>query len=440
LYECAIAADPRVARKETLVRDLATLDVAPLGARRKVFIERCKPLFSAERWQSFQRDLDIFLKVNRGGVRSAVRDMGYNGAPFHAFAAGAAANGISALAPLGDSLMLLPLLDVAGITLMLMLVTRAFGMRLGLVAALFFFTTIVDHHAVVGSSFLRYIWLVTLVLGIVALKRERYATAGVWIGLSASLNVFPLLFAAAIPIKALVDVVRRRGLSSRYKRFMVPGLCIGAICFTLGASHARHLGNYESFLEDMRQHDVQRRTPGFGVGLKFDMIYLHKLLHPGVRADKQTRYHEMKPVILTSAALLIAFLLALVPKLDDIEATILLGFALVFCVFGPTAYYYSFSFLLVLAWHERRGKAAAPAFIGALFLANAFAYAVLLQKNDIFYALNNTVSLTWTAYLIAVMIYLAFATGTIRWPRRDRVSQSSATLSTNPTTLTETPR
>jgi hypothetical protein len=320
------------------------------------------------------------------------------------------ANGLSSLVTFDpQTLQLLPLFDVAMLCAMAAMVVRAFGARLALLAAIFLFTAIVDRHVIIGCSFLRYTWLVTLVAGIVALQRKRYATGGVWLALSAVLNVFPVLFAAAIPIKALFDVARRRPLAQGYKRFMIAGLCTAAVCLALGAAHGRHLGNYESFLADMRQHDVHNRTPGFGVGLKFDAIQLHRVLNPGVKADPATRLRAMKPVWYAGAALLLAALIALLPKLEDVEASILLGFALVFSLFGPTSYYYAFAFLLVLAWRTRTETTAAIVFLSALFFINAGAYAVLHFKADLFYVLNIVMSLSWTAYFVAVLIYLAVA-------------------------------
>lgn len=410
LYRCAVAAaeGSDVFRADLKIRDLTTLQRAKLRDRAAGWHDDCRRRFSDERWRELRHDVLALGGVSKQAMRSAIGDHGYNGAPFFSLVGALAANALSRVAPLDyPVLATLPLIDVAIVCAMLLAVTRAFGASLGLVAALFYFTAFVDRFSFTGGSFLRFLWLGTLVMGIVELKRARHGRAGAWLALSASLNVFPVLFALAVPLKALWSVARRRPVPAAWKRFMAAGLATGALCFVLGAAHARHLGNYGSFLADMRQHDVAARAPGFGVGLKFDFIAARKLLDSELRSlTKAEILQPIRPLVYGCAALLLGVLGWLLPKLDDVEATILLGFALVFCLFGPTAYYYAFSFLLVLAFHQRTGRRGALALIGALFATNAVSYVLLRATNDLYGVLNDWVSLSWTAYLLAVLAYL----------------------------------
>jgi hypothetical protein len=364
----------------------------------------CRARFSPARWEEFQSDLDVFLDIEAYTVRRVVRDRGYNGAPLQAFIAGSIANAI----PLDyATLSLVTLFDVFSLCLMLAVLCQAFGWRIGLLCALLFFTEYVDRFLIIGGSFMRYQWLAALGLGIAWLKEERYGRAGAALAVASALNVFPVLFAGAMVVKAAVDLVRRRGLSRPQKRFFGGALGAGALCLALGAAHAGGLDNYVQFAEAMRVHNAAGRVPGFGVGIKYDFV--PSAWDGSLSGKKRERaLREMRPVIAVCAGILLLLLAALVPLLDDVEGAVLCGFAGLFCVFGPTGYYFAFAALLVLVWHRRLYDSGGRWALFALFALSLPPMVVILLGAHRYFVFNRVVSACWTLYLVGTLGYLAY--------------------------------
>src|SRR5690606_31586379 len=123
------------------------------------------------------------------------------------------------------------------------------------------------------------------------------------------------------------------------RKFWRGALAASVLCFAIGASGAKGFQNYRDFAEAMRVHNAAGRAPGFGVGIKYNFLPSDPKTGGSARA-KAARFEELRPAIVLSAALVLAWMLLLLPRLDDVEAAILAGFTGLFCIFGPTGYYY----------------------------------------------------------------------------------------------------
>lgn len=404
LYNCtAQVMGPRVIPDDTSARDLSS--DRHVTARELRAAEDCRAFFSDARWEQFESDLQTFNAIERRLLRGAIGDRGYNGSPFHTFVAGTLANAL----PLDyQTLSLLPLIDTFSICVMLAAICQAFGYRLGLLCALLFFSQFVDRFTIIGGSFLRYQWLAALGLSLVFLKRERFVAAGAALAVSAALNVFPILFSAAMLIQGAIALIKRRP-TEKYRRFLVGAIPAGLLCLALGAGHAEGLGNYARFAEAMKVHNAAGRAPGFGVGLKYNFIA--SSFDSGHSAKQRTReLKAMRPWIIASAALLLLAVVGLVPRLDPIEGAVLCGFSGLFCIFGPTGYYFTCAAVLLLLWHRKLWDAGGWTMVSLAFLASLPPYIAILNGAQRFHAFNRMMSASWTVYLVVALALLHWST------------------------------
>ncbi len=407
LYVCTLQAmGPRAIPDDTRVRDLST--DAHVKARELRSRADCQSLFSEQRWAEFKADLKTFGAIDRRTLRKALGDRGYNGSPFHTFIAGTLAKRL----PLDyQTLSLMPLIDVFSICVMLGALCHAFGHRLGLLCALFFFCQFVDRFMIIGGSFLRYQWLAALGLAIAFLKRERFASAGAALAVSSALNVFPVLFSLGMLVRGALAWRGREPLSV-YRRFFAGALGAGLVCLALGACHADGLKNYGSFAEAMRVHNAAGRAPGFGVGIKYNFVSSSFASgHSGKVRTQELR--SARPLIIAAAALIMLAILLLLPALDATEGAVLAGFGGTFCIFGPTGYYFAFAFLLLLLWHRRLRDGGGMAMVALAFLSCMPPYLAILDGAQRFYAFNRMMSASWTVYLVLTLslLYRCYVAG-----------------------------
>jgi hypothetical protein len=403
LYACAVEAlGPLRIPDSTPVRDLTSDKmISAKESRRRA---ACSSRFSPERWVEFQHDLEIFEQASPGFVKHPLRDRGYNGSPLHTFLASTITNAI----PLSyEALSLMTLLDVFSVCAMLALFCHAFGSRLGLVCSVLFFSQYVDRSLIIGGSLLRYQWVAALGVGIACLRLGRYRAAGALLSVSAALNVFPVLFSLPILGKTAADWSRSHTLSASSRRFLYGALGAGALAALLGLAHAHGLRNYAEFFEAMRVHDAAGRAPGFGVGIKYDFLSsdFGRGFSSSQRASELT---ATRPFVIAAALALLAWVLALLRDLDDMEGSILFGFAALFCVFGPTGYYYSFAAMLVLMWHRRLRDPGGMTMLALLFALSVIPFVALLAGAHRFFVFNRVVSAVWTFYLLCALGYLSW--------------------------------
>jgi hypothetical protein len=400
LYVCtAQATEERLLSDSAQARDLSndrTVQVRDLRAG-----PSCQDRFSAERWAEFRQDVQLFVDTDPGRVRRVLRDRGYNGTPLQAFLAGSIARTV----PLEyATLSLFTLFDVFSLCAMLAVLCQAFGWRLGLLCALLFFTQFVDRFLIIGGSFFRYQWLAALGFGIAWLKLGRYGRAGAALAVASALNVFPVLFAGGLVAKAVLELARTRRLSVVHRRFFGGALAASALCLVLGAAHGGGLDNYARFAEAMRVHDAAGRVPGFGVGFKYNFVPVNWTSGPG-DGPRERALRQWRPAIVAGSALLLLLTVVLLPRLDDVEGAVLCGFAGLFCIFGPTGYYFAFAATLVLCWH-RRAFDSGGFMLLMLFVASLPPLLIIVLGANRYFVFNRVVSACWTAYLAGMLGYL----------------------------------
>lgn len=108
---------------------------------------------------------------------------------------------------------LLPLLDMALLVLACFFLWQAFGST-GLYACLiFFFTGTITGIFWTAGGFLQLMWLASLLIGLGFLQKRHFLWGGIWLGISAVLNVFPLVFLVGAGLSLLAHYQQRKETS-----------------------------------------------------------------------------------------------------------------------------------------------------------------------------------------------------------------------------------
>lgn len=408
LYACALRDIPdRLIDDDWRTRDLRTYRMTTVGKIREQKL--CEDNFTPERRERWKKDLELFT-VNGGYrvLKGAIEDRGYNGTPFHSAVAGFIADHI----PLTQAThQMVPLLDIGMLSLMLTVVTWSFGWELGLVLALFFFTNAADRFGIIGGSFFRYQWLVTLAIGLSALRRGRYALAGVFMALSTLLNVFPVVFSAGILVRGVADWVKTRRPPRRLVRFVVAATITGLLGLGVGLLPARHLGNYTGWIENMEHHNVER-FQGFGTGLKFPFIYKgHNTAKTDRFPESQRKkwFHEVRPWYRALATVVLGLALAFAARTDDdVEAATVLGFTIFFSVLGTVGYYFAVACVVVMAFHKRGRTLGGAVMLGLFFVSSLLAHLAFYETHYYRFMYNTVLSTAWSVWLILLLLWLTW--------------------------------
>ncbi|MBF9058307.1 hypothetical protein HKCCSP123_03850 [Rhodobacterales bacterium HKCCSP123] len=413
LYACTVEALSRdVIPDDNPVRDLRTYDMTTAGDLRDQGL--CpRQDFTPDRWERWERDLEVFTETPGAAdiLRLAIRDRGYNGTPPHAAISGFLADRIPLSVATHN---LVPLLDILMISVMLYAVAVAFGWKIGLLFALSVFAIAADSPGIIGGSWFRYAWLATLTLGFAALRRGSYAMSGVFMALSALLNVFPVVFSVGIVIRGVVTCWQERRLVPCYRSFVLAALVTSFIGIGVGLLPARHVGNYSGWIANMAHHSSER-FQAFGVGLKFPFIYRGANTRDSDQVTESVRrdlFHENRKVYYPLAITLIGLALALAVKTrDDVEAATILGFTLFFCLLGTVSYYFACASLVILGLHRRAGTAGGTLLLSLWFLTSLLAHWALYETHYYRFMYNTVLSFSWTVWLSALLFWLAAREG-----------------------------
>jgi len=360
-YGCVAEADAethRHLRPNQRIRNLR--DYRTTTVARAVEEARCRERFGDERWSEFKQDIEVYVHSfwKSDYLATVLNDHGYNGTPFHTFVA----RKLIRDGPLSYAqLNYYALVDVLGLCLLMAVVTWAFGWRIGFAFAVLFFLNFADRQYFIGGSYLRYVWMVTLGIGIALVHRGRHGLAGLFMAVSALLNVFPVLFLVGMGLKGAISWLRDGRLAGPYRRFAIACALTLVIGAGLGMTHGRGFGNYRDFASFIDRH--ADKLTFSRVGFRYAFLFRGETTeesasYPYPYATKAEELRRLRPVIWGLAGVILLAGLGVATRLDDVEATVLSGFSLFFFLFGTVEYYYAVMALLILLWHRR---ARAPA-------------------------------------------------------------------------------
>jgi hypothetical protein len=400
LYECSAVADQqqrKALRPDWKIRDLRTYryrTISSLADRPRY----CQELFSAKRWRSFGRDIEVLSGwLSPRGWNTALKDKGYNATPVWTMVAARFSN-------------LVPLESAAGVFWLLSFdwvfslaifvgVGLAYGWRPALLVAVFFGLNSLSATGFVKGSLSRLDWLACLVLAVCLIKRGRYLPAGLLAGVSTSLRIFPGLFLVGLAFKAIWTVYRTRTVPRNYLQFF--GAVAVSIGLLLGATALTSKGRarWQDFGTKITSHD--RQIAGYRVGFKYAMLDVES-----TGRGKAREVFESAPkraVWWTVQLLMLATVFVAAQRLRDHD-TIALSFVCVYFLTAPTFYYYQMlvvPFLLFLPERSREGTGLGMA---VFFGWNTLGY-MMMQIWPLGFRLSHWLS--WSLFGLSAWLVIA---------------------------------
>ncbi len=212
LYECTLIAEVENGREADVrkreLRDLRVNLIKPVTDS-YVFSDpgQCKNHFTPERWAAFKKDINWFYQSAKGSYwENMQKDHGYNPPPVWTMAGKFFANFGSA----SDSFFkLLASIDVILQGSALLLLGWAFGLRVMMVAAIFWAVNGAANFYWTGGAFLRQDWIFFMVASVCLARKRYFALAGAALTYSTLLRIFPVLAFVGWGIIIGIDVMRR---------------------------------------------------------------------------------------------------------------------------------------------------------------------------------------------------------------------------------------
>jgi hypothetical protein len=233
------------------------------------------------------------------------------------------------------------------------------------------------HVKWVGGAFLRFDWLVAVVLALCALERRRIAIAGLLLGYAVLVRLFPAAFLMGPAVLVLRGLLRRE-LPPWLPRLAAGfGLALG-LGLLAGCATGRGFAAWPEFVHKIRAHG---ETWGRNhVGLHNAILFAPELAHPraSLAADSalanmnqeevESRRLRFRPALIFGSAVLL-LLVAAAQWRASLSGAAALGLVAVYALFPLSCYYWMMLAILPL----RRGSGAAVAVVALSALIFAVA-------------------------------------------------------------------
>jgi hypothetical protein len=270
LYECIAVADHEYPdqglQRRVELRKLTNLgDKNQLETTKDIIAhpERCKQHFSEARWASFTHDVKFFRdRQNYRRWDDLQTDHGYNATPVWNIAGSVLAN----LSPASEGqLYTLALLDPLYLLAMVALVWWAFGWRATCVGLLVFATNFPSRYYWTGGSFLRWDWLFYLVAGVCLLKKEKPLWAGVALGYSALLRVFPGFIFVGPILAGVIEFVRHKRWNRTYLQLGAGAVLSALVLVPISLKVGGGVQAYTAFVKNTEKHKETALTNYMGL-------------------------------------------------------------------------------------------------------------------------------------------------------------------------------
>lgn len=344
-----------------IVRNLAvTWEKEDLNALGDHVNTRCNNLFTEKRWAEFLADLGVFLKVYNDTPKwhRIMVDYGNNPPPTWNVMAGAAANLIPLTPTTLNSLIWIDL----GLVLLLipLVIWRVFGLFPAIGYVLLAGMQPMLPPGMDGAAFFRQIWLVTLTLGICALHARKFATAGVLLGFSTAIRVFPGVFAvgAALP---LLWSWRDHGSRRAFIR-LAAGLCASGgtmLVLSLILYGPEHWRSFVMVI-DSHANNLAANAIGFKRHL-LSFLYTHENVLTLVDATRftggqvwfqylKTNIEDFRTYFTVYTGAMLLMTVAVAVRLRPTEAALIFGTVCMFFLTSAYGYYYVFLPLFAVVW------------------------------------------------------------------------------------------
>ncbi len=416
LYACTAAVDAEdgLDLGGQVMRDLRDNRLVPATA----LLERsdeCRARFSAGRWRAFQHDTRFFREaMGDTGWLSVRRDHGFNGTPAWAVVGGLLAR----LSPASwTQIVLLTLLDVVLMLAVFVLIGRVFGLEAACIAAGFWGVNALSVWGWTGGGFLRYGWVLWLVVGIAALRVGRPATAGFALGYAALLRVFPVFAIAGLALKAAAEVASQRSLAPLrgYSRFAAGVAAAGVLFLASSSLMAGRTQIWGEFADNSRKHlgTESANLVGLQVFLAYDHDTRLEVMTDPLALDRHAAWKEHLAVAMRHTrpshwATILAFVLLLALAVRGVPDWIaaVLGVGLMPVLLKLSGYYYCGLLVFAALW---------PVSPGAGLALVSFAW-----LTNVIIGLWPAVDAQYSWLSLTAMAFVTTVTGLFAWRGRTK--------------------
>ncbi len=367
-----------------------------------------------KRWQQFRSDIRFFRgRFSLERWDESQQDHGYNGTPVWAVFARYLGDHVELT---WDNIVRLGLIDSGFLVVMWLVALWAFGWRSTSVALVYWGANFPARFYWNGGSFLRYDWILWLVIGICLLRKKHQFLGGAALTYATLLRVFPGFVVATIVLKALAAMVRERRIFLSRAHLQFAGGCIVALALLIPASRwaTGGLDAWPEFAQNSKKHLSTALTNN--MGLKTVMGYDLATRAVNMRNDKlsdpfkqwkeaKEHYYKVRAPYFYAVIFLFCLMLARAADREREDwAAACLGTGLI--AIGPelTCYYYGFLLTYGLLWERRK----LPGILAALLAgATCFIYDSFAWNDDHF----AVMSLATVVVVIAVTAHAAFGKG-----------------------------
>lgn len=419
LYKCSYAIDyegPHHFRHVVEIRDLHT----------RKFVHKydhirgndCKERFTPERLEEFRADLDAFGKFSVPQVwRRLMMDKGFNGTPFYATVCKAL---ISTIEVSISDLQKLAAIDPILMLIAFGFIWWAYGPRTAAITAIFFCCFFPNRYTHMGGSILRFDYVAASMIGIAAIKKDKWGLAGGMFAWATMERIFPAIFVVGIGLKIAVDVLERwlrgpegwrsglaglgRSVRPEHWRFVGWYAGVVALCFVISlVGMDGGFDNWRTWYHNMKIHNM--RSASFRVGFKHLFMLDGKPLGANYH-HKQKLFHARENYYWVTVIVLLAPLVAAVRRLDTASFAALFGCFGFFLLAVATRYYYGIFAIVFLVDRDLLKNRFVMLMGAVLFLSTAcdFAYWKLSQNDMFMY--NNVIGLQLAFTIVVVGVCL----------------------------------
>jgi hypothetical protein len=416
LYQCTAVADTQDGlRARVKARKIRRIESDnELGTSEEILAHPniCTDHFKdPKRWEQFRSDIRFFRsRFSLERWDESQNDHGYNATPVWAIIGRILAERVTLT---WDHIVNLAVIDSVYLVAMWVVLWWAFGWRAAAVAAVYWGCNFPARFYWNGGSFLRYDWLLWLLVGVSFLKKRKHFWGGAALTYSTLLRVFPGFVVAALILKALAGMVReRRVFLTREHQWFAAG-CIATLLVLVPLSGwaTNGLDAWPEFVKNSEKHLNTALTNN--MGLKTVMGYDFKTRAINMRNDKledpfrewkdakEHFYHTRAPLYYALIFLFCILLARAGDREEEDWVAACLGTGLIVISAELTCYYYGFLMTYGLIWPRRKlpGILASALAAFTCFIYDAFAW------NDDHFA---AMSLASVVVVVAVTANSAF--------------------------------
>lgn len=418
IYEADIATylEDHPERREAIadipMRDLHSHRMST-PAQQKDRIAKIKSHFTPERWQELKEDERWFRDaMGTSHWLEMLCDFGGNATPVWMTIAHFL---FSAVSPSNTGFTLLGLLDLLLLSGMFIAVWRCYGPRTALIVmTVFGANDFIMYGTNWGGATLRHDWLAYIGFGCCALKKERWALGGAFLGMSMMIRVFPALSIAGAALPAVLRLTQAIGKERRLpplRELLASERPTVRMLLGAGATAAITFAISAAVLSPGAWPDCLKKISQLASDSHPASIALRSLI--GGWEDNQAAVIRNRLPLFVVATALYVGLVALAARRRRMDQGALLAMILVPVLTYPANYYIHFVFLLpMLATETRPATPLAPpvslteggVWLTLLFMCAGQYFTVMISDLGLHFYFETVVLFTTVTILLGLLV------------------------------------